>query len=411
VRANPTLTVLSDQLTLPDLTRELFMVRRIRMSVSRIVDGSLLEGGGQILRNSIAYSVLLGQKLVVHSIRKGRSRPGLAAQHLAGLQLAAELSNGGELQDARIKSTRIEYIPPSDLSASRPKFPSKTKFTCDTGTAGSTGLIAQVAVPILLFSNSIPIHLKVIGGTNAIKAPPADYSELVLSPMLRSLLGVVVKFSCRKRGFYPKGGGVLDVFVEPCSVLKPFSVLDRGKPKRICVRGVTGGLDFEETHSIELTERSAKLLAECFGADVEIVTDNVHDASSPSSGTALLFSIETSSGCRIAFDVLGKSLRDLDKMPHDCLSGLKKEWDLGGCVDEFMQDQLIIFMALAQGKSEYASSEPSLHTQTAISIAEQLTNAKFNISELGSGLFKVSCDGIGFKNPFMTHVPCSEGVQ
>ena len=44
-----------------------------------------------------------------------------------------------------------------------------------------------------------------------------------------------------------------------------------------------------------------------------------------------------------------------------------------------MQDQVIIFMALARGRSAYTTGDLTLHTITAITVVESLTGAKFKV--------------------------------
>ena len=70
-----------------------------------------------------------------------------------------------------------------------------------------------------------------------------------------------------------------------------------------------------------------------------------------------------------------------------------------------MQDQLIIFMALARGTSRLLCSEPSLHTRTAIAVAQQmLPAAQFTVRQLPESnlevpLYHIECKGAGVAHP------------
>lgn len=50
----------------------------------QIINGSILEGGGQILRNSVSLAALLQKPIRIENIRAGRSQPGLKNQHRTG---------------------------------------------------------------------------------------------------------------------------------------------------------------------------------------------------------------------------------------------------------------------------------------------------------------------------------------
>lgn len=161
--------------------------------------GSLLEGGGQILRNAAALAALTNTSVTIQNIRAKRSKPGLRPQHMTGLQLIAHISNGS-LEDGCIGATEVTLIP-GHLEA--------TEATGDTGTAGSCMLLAQSALPCLLFAPPKPggvatslLHLK--GGTDAAMAPTEGYFQHVLLPVLRKTLHISADITLRKRGFFPK---------------------------------------------------------------------------------------------------------------------------------------------------------------------------------------------------------------
>src|SRR5439155_26661902 len=74
------------------------------------LDGSLGEGGGQILRSSLALSLLTGRPFRLRNIRARRSRPGLQAQHLMSVR-AAEKIGAAKLKGAKHGSTSLDFDP------------------------------------------------------------------------------------------------------------------------------------------------------------------------------------------------------------------------------------------------------------------------------------------------------------
>ncbi|KAF5324553.1 hypothetical protein D9611_004473 [Ephemerocybe angulata] len=201
------------------------------------LDGSTLEGGGQILRNGISLSSLLHKPVSITKIRNGRKPPGLKNQHRVGLELAARITSG-ELLGATNGSTSIQYTP---RSINLPG-----EFTADSVTAGSVTLLLQVALPLLLFSSSETPGpqsiLTLLGGTNATQAPQIDYTKHVFLPFLQAHFGLAegaVDVEVKRRGYFPKGGGEVVVAVQPLlqgETLKAFSLLERGRVTRI--RGI-----------------------------------------------------------------------------------------------------------------------------------------------------------------------------
>jgi RNA 3'-terminal phosphate cyclase (ATP) len=159
------------------------------------IDGSYGEGGGQILRTSIALSALLGRPVEIVNIRAKRANPGLQSQHLAGVLAAAQLTDA-EVEGAAKGSTRLFFKPKSRRCG---------MFNIDIGTAGSVSLVIQTLAPMLLFA-PCPTQLVITGGTDVAWSPPVDYMRHVFAPVI-ARFGGRVEIELIRRGHYPRGGG------------------------------------------------------------------------------------------------------------------------------------------------------------------------------------------------------------
>src|SRR6266446_8838080 len=74
------------------------------------IDGSRGEGGGQVLRTSLALSLITGKPFHLRKIRAGRAKPGLQAQHLTSVQAAAEIGHA-KLRGASLSSCDLVFEP------------------------------------------------------------------------------------------------------------------------------------------------------------------------------------------------------------------------------------------------------------------------------------------------------------
>ncbi|RLF10861.1 MAG: RNA 3'-phosphate cyclase, partial [Thermoprotei archaeon] len=173
------------------------------------IDGSMLEGGGQILRVSVALSAVSRVPVRVVNIRAKRSNPGIRPQHLTAIKAVAELVEA-RVEGLRVGSRELVFIP------SRPRAGS---FSFDVGTAGSTTLVLQSLMPAAALAPSRVI-VEVKGGTNNPLAPPVDYVEKVLAPILLKM-GYRCSLTTLRRGFYPRGGGIVRATLEPVEELSP----------------------------------------------------------------------------------------------------------------------------------------------------------------------------------------------
>ncbi|KDR81391.1 hypothetical protein GALMADRAFT_134834 [Galerina marginata CBS 339.88] len=403
-----------------------------------LIDGSVLEGGGQILRNAVSLSGLLSRPVSIHKIRNNRSSPGLRNQHRTGLELAASIASA-RLTGAKNGSCEIEFVP------GRINLPNQ--YTADTVTAGSITLLLQVALPLLLFSPTpVPAStLTLMGGTNATLAPQVDYTKHLFLPFIKRHFGLDnITLDIKKRGYFPKGGGEVTLSVVPFSgdqKLRNFSLMERGKVKWISGISHYAGLPSVVGNGM-VTGATRRLAEAGFGEGKSIQSNGLDGAISPESqpkdihvsiavrrepngltrgaGSGIVLWAELEGGGMIGGSALGTKGLSPEKVGEQAAEELIRGLNEGGCVDEvwilvllssaevkhrpqWLQDQIIIFMALAEGKSEVrcGTAGLSLHTRTAIWLAEQLTDAKFEIEEEPSHHVVIRCQGIGYKAPLL----------
>jgi RNA 3'-terminal phosphate cyclase (ATP) len=203
------------------------------MSSSSFVelDGSAGEGGGQILRSSLALALLTGKPFHLRNVRAGRSRPGLQPQHLMSVRAAAAVGRA-EVRGAARDSTDLVFEP-------GPVTPGKYHFAI--GTAGATGLVLHTLYLPLMLGAAGPSEVTITGGTHVRTSPAFDFLDTTWRPYLH-LLGFRLKLRLVRAGFYPRGGGELEAHLQPCPGLRGVQ-LTAGRPvTRAAGRSVVAGL-------------------------------------------------------------------------------------------------------------------------------------------------------------------------
>ena len=358
----------------------------------RQIDGSHLEGGGQILRIATVLSSLLNIPIEIRNIRAGRPKPGLAPQHLHGLRIARDITNG-HLLNAEIGSTSIQFCP-SKINAGN--------YLTDIGTAGSVTLILQTAIPLLLYANG-PSTLEIYGGTHVPFAPFVNFFTDILPDYLSFMKQIQIH--CNRFGFYPQGGGHITCQIDPTTIQLPLQSIER--------------IDFGELNEINgfvmISGRIRRPIAESniqsameifYNQQPKMIDENrinifINECRTRNDVLAMMLSARTTTNCNLSSSSIVSRRNEMhtniygqkiaEKLCHD----LQQQC----CVDEFIQDQLIIYMALADGISRIITGEISLHTQTAIWITEQLTGVKFSIKSIDQSkqLNMIECKGLAYK--------------
>jgi RNA 3'-terminal phosphate cyclase (ATP) len=180
------------------------------------IDGSLGEGGGQILRTSLALSLLTGKEFCIENIRAKRDKPGLLRQHLTAVKAATEVSQA-RVEGDRIGSTRISFVPGAIRAGS---------YHWAIGTAGSATLVLQTVLPCLLTADG-NTELVLEGGTHNQYAPPFEFLAQAFLPIVNRM-GPRIEAKLERSGFYPAGGGRFKIAINPVQKLSRVDIMERG---------------------------------------------------------------------------------------------------------------------------------------------------------------------------------------
>jgi len=343
------------------------------------IDGSIGEGGGQVLRICLALSALTGESVAIKNVRVNRANPGLQTQHLTAVRALAEVANA-KVIGLGLGSSEITFVPGRRRGGI---------YSFDAKTAASTTLILQALLPVLAFADQ-PSSVTLIGGTNNPLAPQVDYVINVLNPVLASL-GFFYQLRLSKRGFYPRGGGLLKVAITPVERLTAINVATMGSLRDI------RGMSHSRNLPAHVAERQAEAATQrCTSAgypNVSIERDFDQREQSPSTGSGILLWAETSTGGRLAGDALGARGKPAELVGREGAARLLMQLSKGAPFDVHLGDQLVIWLALAEGRSRIGTSELTLHTVTAVEVTEMLTGCQFKVSgEIGSpGV--IDCNG------------------
>ncbi len=315
------------------------------------IDGSEGEGGGQVLRNSVALSLITGQPCRITNIRGKREKPGLMRQHMTAIEAACQIS-GSECEGLQIKSSEIIFRPGTVM-------PGEYHFA--VGTAGSTSLVLQTVLMPLILAGA-PSRLVLEGGTHNMMAPPFDFIERCFLPVINRM-GPSVSARLVRHGFYPRGGGRIEVDITPAP-LRAIECVDRGSLQQLSGEARFAALPFE------IAEREIKAARKILGwDDSQLAVRQLPDEQGP--GNILLLEAQYEHVTEIVsgFGKLGVSAESLAKTAAQRMAGYVESTAFAG---PYLADQLLLPFALA-GRGEFTTVKPSQHSRTAADIVDRFT--------------------------------------
>jgi len=330
------------------------------------IDGSYGEGGGQIVRSAVTLSCITKTPILIENIRKNRRVSGLRPQHITAVKLLSKICNA-EVQGLNAGSTAIKFSP---------KNLENNILSEDIGTAGSISLILQALIPAVSISKK-SLELSIIGGTDVPWSPSSNYTKYVLSEAY-SRMGINFSMEIIKRGYYPKGGGLVKVKISPSKKLKPISLTKR-KTKSVKLFCSYSDLSSERIKSeVQQAENILK------DVDFSIESEIKHEKALNKGGNMILYSLDSSSiiGCDGFTDTAAKLAKSISK------NFIRS--NLG--VDNHLSDMIVLPASLIDETSFYRIKEITKHLETNLFVASKITGCKYGIGKLDNG-FEVRIKG------------------
>lgn len=306
------------------------------------IDGSQGEGGGQILRTSLALSAVTGTPVTIERIRARRPKPGLQRQHLVAVQAAARVC-GGQVTGAELGSTALTLHPQRPLAGD---------WHFDIGSAGSCTLVLQTVLPILLHADG-PSVVSIRGGTHNGMAPPVEFLAESFLPALHRT-GISATIELERHGFYPAGGGAIRAVVQPGIATVPLELLERGKALGRHAEALIANLP------AHVASREALAMKHALHWSHDEVDEREVAADGP--GNALIARLRFAHATTVV-SAFGELRKAAEKVADECARDVRRHLEAGVPACKHLADQLLLPLALGAG-GRFRTVEPSGHTTT-----------------------------------------------
>jgi RNA 3'-terminal phosphate cyclase (ATP) len=331
------------------------------------------EGGGQVLRSSLALSLLSATPFRITGIRAGRARPGLMRQHLVAVNAAAEIGDA-IVRGAEIGSTQLEFEPQAIRGGN---------YNFAIGSAGSTTLVFQTVLLPLLLGADTPSTLTFEGGTHNPMAPPFEFIARTFLPLL-ARIGGQVHVELTRHGFYPAGGGRWTARIEPSPRLARLTLLSRGallaRSAQALVASLPPSVALRELDALATTlawERAA-----CRPRMVE-------DSCGP--GNALLAFIESEHVTEVVTG-FGERGVSAEQIAAGVASEVARYLAANVPVGEHLADQLLLPMALGAG-GVFRTVQPSQHCLTQLSLLKLFLGTSTFVAQEEADVWRIEVVG------------------
>jgi RNA 3'-terminal phosphate cyclase (ATP) len=335
------------------------------------IDGSKGEGGGQVLRTSLALSLVTGTPFQMVNIRAGRKKPGLLRQHLTAVKAATEVG-AAEVSGAELGSRELTF---------KPRALAPGNYFFSVGTAGSATLVLQTVLPALMVASG-PSTLMLEGGTHNPAAPPFDFLQKAYLPLVRRM-GPKVEAVLERHGFFPAGGGKLRVSVEPAP-LKPLTLMERGAVKRRMATALIAMIPFDVAkRELATVEQVLKW------KPTELRGEELKRSLGP--GNVLTLEVESEHVTEV-FTGFGERGVRAEEVAETVSGKVKRYLDAEVPVGEHLCDQLLLLLAMAKG-GMFRTLPLDGHALTQLDTFSHFLDVKVDVREVSPEVREVEVRG------------------
>jgi RNA 3'-terminal phosphate cyclase (ATP) len=336
-----------------------------------IIDGSQGEGGGQILRTSLALSAITGTPVTIEKVRAKRPKPGLQRQHLVAVLAAARVC-GGQVEGAELGSRALVFHPQKPISGD---------YHFDIGSAGSCTLVLQTVLPILLHAEG-PSTVTITGGTHNGMAPPVEFLAESFLPVL-SRVGISATIELQRHGFYPAGGGAIRATIQPGVGSVALDLCERGKAIGRHAEAIVANLP------AHVASREAQAVKHGLHWSHDEVDEREVRADGP--GNALIARLRYANVTTVV-SAFGELRKAAEKVADEAVKQIRRFTEAGVPVCEHLADQLLLPLALGAG-GRFRTVKPSDHTTTNAAIIARFLGEVVTMEQQGADDWLVTVNG------------------
>jgi RNA 3'-terminal phosphate cyclase (ATP) len=342
------------------------------------IDGSYGEGGGQIVRTAVSLSAITRKPVEITNIRGGRRVPGLRRQHLTAVKALADLFHA-KVDNLQIGADWIRFTPSQD------KF-EEGSMKIDVQSAGSITMILLTLIPAVSLSRK-SLSVQVIGGTDTSMSPTADYLRYVVKEAYQAI-GIKFQIQILRRGYYPKGGGIIIAEIDPCRLPDSTNLLATRQVEPM-IASVCSQLP---KHVGERQISSALLNLEKNGVHCNGYSFSFESSSSP--GSSILVYTKSDFGPFIGGDSIGMRGKRAEEVGAEAAQSFLETYRANVPVDFFLGDMLVVPLSLMAGSSRYRVGRVTEHLTTNLHIASQIVGCKYSV-EPEENTYIIKIDGAG----------------